>query len=140
MSLRHWRRAVRGETPTLPGVRHEVPSPSRHPPHSGLLDGGHSLPGPPSRRPDASRTAATARRQRPPAFKLRACRVETGSNLSLLLMCGIVGYVGKRPCEELLLQGLEKLEYRGYDSAGISMLENGEVESVHAVGNLAPLP
>ncbi len=55
-------------------------------------------------------------------------------------MCGIVGYVGKRPCEELLLQGLEKLEYRGYDSAGISLLENdGEVDSVHAVGNLANL-
>jgi glucosamine--fructose-6-phosphate aminotransferase (isomerizing) len=54
-------------------------------------------------------------------------------------MCGIVGYVGKRPCEELLLQGLEKLEYRGYDSAGISLLEDGEVESVHAVGNLANL-
>jgi glutamine---fructose-6-phosphate transaminase (isomerizing) len=54
-------------------------------------------------------------------------------------MCGIVGYVGSRPCEELLLQGLEKLEYRGYDSAGISLLENGEVESVHAVGNLANL-
>ena len=54
-------------------------------------------------------------------------------------MCGIVGYVGKRPCEELLLQGLEKLEYRGYDSAGISLLDDGEVESVHAVGNLANL-
>jgi len=54
-------------------------------------------------------------------------------------MCGIVGYVGGRPCEEILLQGLEKLEYRGYDSAGISLLENGEVESVHAVGNLANL-
>jgi glucosamine--fructose-6-phosphate aminotransferase (isomerizing) len=55
-------------------------------------------------------------------------------------MCGIVGYVGKRPCEELLLQGLEKLEYRGYDSAGISLLEDGgAVESVHAVGNLANL-
>jgi glucosamine--fructose-6-phosphate aminotransferase (isomerizing) len=54
-------------------------------------------------------------------------------------MCGIVGYVGSRPCEELLLQGLEKLEYRGYDSAGISLLEDGEVESVHAVGNLANL-
>ena len=55
-------------------------------------------------------------------------------------MCGIVGYVGRRPCEELLLQGLEKLEYRGYDSAGISLLEDGgEVESVHAVGNLANL-
>lgn len=54
-------------------------------------------------------------------------------------MCGIVGYVGKRPCEELLLQGLEKLEYRGYDSAGISLLDGGAVESVHAVGNLANL-
>jgi glutamine---fructose-6-phosphate transaminase (isomerizing) len=55
-------------------------------------------------------------------------------------MCGIVGYVGGRPCEELLLRGLEKLEYRGYDSAGISLLEDeGEVESVHAVGNLANL-
>jgi glucosamine--fructose-6-phosphate aminotransferase (isomerizing) len=54
-------------------------------------------------------------------------------------MCGIVGYVGGRPCEELLLSGLEKLEYRGYDSAGLSLLEKGEVESVHAVGNLANL-
>jgi glutamine---fructose-6-phosphate transaminase (isomerizing) len=54
-------------------------------------------------------------------------------------MCGIVGYVGARPCEELLLSGLEKLEYRGYDSAGISLLDDGEVESVHAVGNLANL-
>jgi glucosamine--fructose-6-phosphate aminotransferase (isomerizing) len=54
-------------------------------------------------------------------------------------MCGIVGYVGGRPCEEILLAGLEKLEYRGYDSAGISMLEGGGVASVHAVGNLANL-
>jgi glucosamine--fructose-6-phosphate aminotransferase (isomerizing) len=54
-------------------------------------------------------------------------------------MCGIVGYVGGRPCEELLLSGLEKLEYRGYDSAGLSLLDGGEVASVHAVGNLANL-
>ncbi len=54
-------------------------------------------------------------------------------------MCGIVGYVGSRPCEELLLAGLEKLEYRGYDSAGLSVLGDGGVESVHAVGNLANL-
>ena len=54
-------------------------------------------------------------------------------------MCGIVGYVGGRPCEELLLTGLEKLEYRGYDSAGLSLLDDGEVASVHAVGNLANL-
>jgi glucosamine--fructose-6-phosphate aminotransferase (isomerizing) len=54
-------------------------------------------------------------------------------------VCGIVGYVGARPCEELLLSGLEKLEYRGYDSAGLSVLADGAVESVHAVGNLANL-
>ena len=52
-------------------------------------------------------------------------------------MCGIVGYVGRRPCQELLLQGLEKLEYRGYDSAGLSLLVDDQIESVRAVGNLA---
>src|SRR3954454_19243135 len=54
-------------------------------------------------------------------------------------MCGIVGYVGNRPCRDLLIAGLEKLEYRGYDSAGISLLEDGRVDSVRAVGNLANL-
>jgi glucosamine--fructose-6-phosphate aminotransferase (isomerizing) len=54
-------------------------------------------------------------------------------------MCGIVGYVGKRPCRDLLIAGLEKLEYRGYDSAGISLLADGEVNTVRAVGNLANL-
>jgi len=54
-------------------------------------------------------------------------------------MCGIVGYVGKRPCRDLLIAGLEKLEYRGYDSAGISLLQDGRIESVRAVGNLANL-
>jgi glutamine---fructose-6-phosphate transaminase (isomerizing) len=54
-------------------------------------------------------------------------------------MCGIVGYVGGRPCQELLLSGLEKLEYRGYDSAGLSVIEDGEVDSAHAVGNIANL-
>src|SRR5437763_1837832 len=54
-------------------------------------------------------------------------------------MCGIVGYVGERPCRELLLAGLERLEYRGYDSAGVSVLEDGRIDSVRAVGNLASL-
>src|SRR5688500_18823773 len=54
-------------------------------------------------------------------------------------MCGIVGYVGHRPVQEVLLAGLQKLEYRGYDSAGISILSGGELESVRAVGNLAHL-
>jgi len=51
-------------------------------------------------------------------------------------MCGIVGYVGKRPVQDLLLAGLSKLEYRGYDSAGISLIDGDSVESVRAVGNL----
>jgi glutamine---fructose-6-phosphate transaminase (isomerizing) len=54
-------------------------------------------------------------------------------------MCGIVGYVGKRPCRDLLINGLQKLEYRGYDSAGISLLADGEIDTVRAVGNLANL-
>jgi glutamine---fructose-6-phosphate transaminase (isomerizing) len=54
-------------------------------------------------------------------------------------MCGIIGYVGDRPCRDLLIAGLEKLEYRGYDSAGISLLADGEVDTVRAVGNLANL-
>src|SRR3954470_7413682 len=54
-------------------------------------------------------------------------------------MCGIVGYVGHRPVQELLLEGLRKLEYRGYDSAGISLIAGDEIESVRAVGNLANL-
>ncbi|MDX6691206.1 MAG: hypothetical protein QOG15_2663 [Solirubrobacteraceae bacterium] len=55
-------------------------------------------------------------------------------------MCGIVGYVGQRAVQEILLAGLEKLEYRGYDSAGVSVLvEDGTIESVRAVGNLSHL-
>jgi glucosamine--fructose-6-phosphate aminotransferase (isomerizing) len=54
-------------------------------------------------------------------------------------MCGIVGYVGQRSAQEILLAGLQKLEYRGYDSAGISVIAEGEIESVRAVGNLANL-
>ena len=54
-------------------------------------------------------------------------------------MCGIIGYVGPRECRDLLLEGLQRLEYRGYDSAGLSLIANGSMGSVHAVGNLARL-
>jgi glutamine---fructose-6-phosphate transaminase (isomerizing) len=54
-------------------------------------------------------------------------------------MCGIIGYVGHRECKPLLLQGLERLEYRGYDSSGIALLENGALEYVRAVGPLGNL-
>ncbi|MCB0872222.1 MAG: glutamine--fructose-6-phosphate transaminase (isomerizing) [Thermoleophilia bacterium] len=55
-------------------------------------------------------------------------------------MCGIVGYVGGRACQELIIQGLERLEYRGYDSAGYALID-GEagMGMVRAVGNLSKL-
>src|SRR3954447_20509324 len=54
-------------------------------------------------------------------------------------MCGIVGYVGSRPAQEILIAGLQKLEYRGYDSAGVSLIAGDEIESVRAVGSLENL-
>jgi len=54
-------------------------------------------------------------------------------------MCGIVGYVGQRPVQEILLEGLEKLEYRGYDSAGITTQGEDGLDAVRAVGNLSRL-
>jgi glucosamine--fructose-6-phosphate aminotransferase (isomerizing) len=54
-------------------------------------------------------------------------------------VCGIIGYVGRRACKELLLQGLERLEYRGYDSAGLALREDDGLEYVRAVGNLQVL-
>jgi glutamine---fructose-6-phosphate transaminase (isomerizing) len=54
-------------------------------------------------------------------------------------MCGIIGYVGPRAAKPLLIQGLERLEYRGYDSAGIALLEDDGLDYVRAVGNLKKL-
>ena len=54
-------------------------------------------------------------------------------------MCGIIGYVGSRQCKPLLLAGLERLEYRGYDSSGVALLEEGRLEYVRAVGKLSNL-
>jgi glutamine---fructose-6-phosphate transaminase (isomerizing) len=54
-------------------------------------------------------------------------------------MCGIIGYVGSRECKPLLLQGLERLEYRGYDSSGLALLEDDGLAYVRAVGPLGNL-
>jgi len=54
-------------------------------------------------------------------------------------MCGIVGYLGKNKASEILVQGLSKLEYRGYDSAGIAIIENGNIDVNKCKGRLANL-
>ena len=51
-------------------------------------------------------------------------------------MCGIVGYVGEKECTEILVDALSKLEYRGYDSAGIAVFEDGRIKTVKAKGKI----
>ena len=54
-------------------------------------------------------------------------------------MCGITAYVGKGQALPFLMQGLSKLEYRGYDSAGVTVLNNGKLTTVKQKGRLANL-
>lgn len=54
-------------------------------------------------------------------------------------MCGIVGYIGTRAATEILLAGLEKLEYRGYDSAGVATINEGSLDCIRAKGKLCNL-
>ncbi|MFM1841958.1 MAG: glutamine--fructose-6-phosphate aminotransferase, partial [Cyanobacteriota bacterium] len=51
-------------------------------------------------------------------------------------MCGIVGYIGTQAAVNILIEGLERLEYRGYDSAGVATVNEGNIESVRAKGKL----
>src|SRR5512144_2054466 len=54
-------------------------------------------------------------------------------------MCGIVGYVGEQECTPILIEGLRRLEYRGYDSAGVAVLANGATRLVRTRGKLSEL-
>ena len=54
-------------------------------------------------------------------------------------MCGIVGYLGKKPSYQILINGLKRLEYRGYDSAGIALLENGDISVFKKKGKVSDL-
>src|SRR5260221_10424312 len=54
-------------------------------------------------------------------------------------MCGITGYVGKRPAVATSIQNLKRLEYRGYDSAGVAYPQNGHIEIVKAAGKIVNL-
>ena len=54
-------------------------------------------------------------------------------------MCGIVGYIGKQDAYPILIKGLQRLEYRGYDSAGIALINNGNLNVYKAKGKVADL-
>ena len=54
-------------------------------------------------------------------------------------MCGIVGYIGPQPCSPILIDGLRRLEYRGYDSAGVAIMEGGKTSIVRSEGKLVGL-
>ena len=59
--------------------------------------------------------------------------------MEVFCMCGIVGYAGKRSAQDVLLDGLEKLEYRGYDSAGVALAQEGGIRVVKSKGRLGAL-
>src|SRR3954464_4345389 len=54
-------------------------------------------------------------------------------------MCGIIGYIGERPVLPILVEGLRRLEYRGYDSAGVALVRNGVIELRRSAGKLSRL-
>ena len=80
------------------------------------------------------------RRDRPAGGGRRGRTRRLSSEYPLLPpMCGIIGYTGSRPCQEILMAGLQALEYRGYDSAGLTLLQDGGSQSTRAVGPLKAL-
>ena len=114
------RDALEGADDGLGGGRARVGSRSRARPRAGAPIGDRAA------RPGDGRGPARGRvrgdRGTQALANLSRHRAEADATLR---MCGIIGYVGSRECRDLLLQGLQRLEYRGYDSAGLSLVTNG---------------
>ena len=76
----------------------------------------------------------------PPALELNvASGVSTRPGHEEITVCGIVGYIGTKPARSVLLEGLKRLEYRGYDSAGLAIIENDRIETRRARGRISAL-
>src|SRR5881397_2322081 len=75
------------------------------------------------------------------AVQVVCCALPSGSSgRERNLMCGIVAYVGRKIAQPLLIEGLKRLEYRGYDSAGVAVIdEKGELHIRRAVGRISVL-
>ena len=54
-------------------------------------------------------------------------------------MCGIVAYLGKKPAQPILIEGLKRLEYRGYDSAGLGLINGNEIKIIKSSGRISVL-
>ena len=54
-------------------------------------------------------------------------------------MCGIIAYLGNKPASEVLITGLHRLEYRGYDSAGLTVMDGSELKTIKALGKVINL-
>ena len=54
-------------------------------------------------------------------------------------MCGIVAYFGHKPCQRILIEGIKRLEYRGYDSAGLAVIQDGKLVLQRAAGRISSL-
>ena len=54
-------------------------------------------------------------------------------------MCGIIGYNGKNEAQPILVEGLKKMEYRGYDSSGVAVIDNKQINVVRASGKIKAL-
>lgn len=74
-----------------------------------------------------------------PALAIDYTLINQSSKKKGFVMCGIVGYIGTQPASGILLEGLRKLEYRGYDSAGIATVLEGEIHCIRAKGKLQNL-